>query len=84
MPHHPLVEDRAGGVQPSSGGVPRAEAARMNATILWVIAAIVVIVVIVGIVQLLQGRIILGIVLIVVGLLVVPGAYSIFNSRRRV
>jgi len=53
----------------------------MNATILWVIAAILVIV---GIVQLLQGQIILGIVLIVVGLLVGPGGYSIFNSRRSV
>jgi len=52
----------------------------MNATILWVIAAILVIV---GIVQLLQGQIILGIVLIVVGLLVGPGGYSIFNTRRR-
>jgi TM2 domain-containing membrane protein YozV len=51
----------------------------MNATILWIIAAILVIV---GIVQLLQGQIILGIVLIVVGLLVGPGGHSIFNSRR--
>ena len=51
----------------------------MNATILWIIAAILVVV---GIVQLLQGQIILGIVLIVLGLLVGPGGHSIFNSRR--
>jgi hypothetical protein len=46
--------------------------------ILWLIAAVLVIV---GIVQLLQGQIILGIVLIVAGLLVGPGGYSIFGSR---
>ncbi len=50
----------------------------MNATVLWVIAAILVIV---GIVQLIQGQIIFGIVLIVVGLLVGPGGVSIFNKR---
>ena len=51
----------------------------MNATVLWIIAAILVIV---GIVQLLQGQVILGIVLIVVGLLVGPGGYSVFDRRR--
>jgi hypothetical protein len=51
----------------------------MNATVLWVIAAILVIV---GIVQLVQGQILLGVVLIVLGLLVGPGGVSIFNSRR--
>lgn len=50
----------------------------MNATVLWIIAAILVIV---GIVQLFQGQIIFGIVLIVIGLLVGPGGYSIFNRR---
>ena len=55
----------------NSGGV--------NATVLWIIAAILVIV---GIVQLLQGQVILGIVLIVVGLLVGPGGYSVFDRRR--
>lgn len=50
----------------------------MNATILWVIAVILVIV---GIVQLLQGQLIFGIVLIIVGLLVGPGGVSIFNRR---
>ena len=50
----------------------------MNATVLWIIAAILVII---GIVQLIQGQIILGIVLIVAGCLVGPGGYSIFRSR---
>jgi len=53
--------------------------AAVNATVLWLIAAVLVIV---GIVQLLQGQIILGIVLIVVGLLVGPGGYSVFDRRR--
>lgn len=48
------------------------------AFILWLIAAILVIV---GIVQIFQGQIILGIVLIVLGCLVGPGGYSIFNRR---
>jgi len=48
----------------------------MSATLLWVIAAILVVV---GIVQLIQGQIIFGIVLIVVGCLVGPGGYSIFR-----
>ncbi len=51
----------------------------MNATVLWVIAAILVIV---GIVQLFQGQIIFGVVLIVVGCLVGPGGYSIFRNRQ--
>jgi len=50
----------------------------MSAIVLWIIAAILVIV---GIVQLLQGQIILGLVLIVVGCLVGPGGYSIFRHR---
>ncbi|MBV9952798.1 MAG: hypothetical protein JO291_12645 [Acidimicrobiia bacterium] len=50
----------------------------MTSTVLWIIAAILVIV---GIVQLLQGQIIFGIVLIVIGCLVGPGGYSIFNRR---
>ncbi len=50
----------------------------MNATVLWVIAAILVIV---GIVQLLQGQVIFGIVLIIIGCLVGPGGVSIFNRR---
>ncbi len=51
---------------------------RMSATILWIIAAILVIV---GIVQLFQSQVILGVVLIVVGCLVGPGGYSIFRDR---
>ncbi|MGN6693830.1 MAG: GPGG-motif small membrane protein [Aquihabitans sp.] len=50
----------------------------MNATILWIIAAILVIA---GIVQLIQGQIIFGIVLIIIGCLVGPGGVSIFNRR---
>lgn len=50
----------------------------MNPTILWLIAAVLVIV---GIVQLIQGQIIFGIVLIVLGLIVGPGGFSIFKSR---
>ncbi len=52
----------------------------MNATVLWIIAAILVIV---GIVMLFQSRWILGIILIVVGLLVGPGGVSIFRGRSR-
>ncbi len=44
--------------------------------LLWLVAAVLVIV---GIVQLLQGQIILGIVLIIVGLLVGPGGVSLFT-----
>lgn len=47
--------------------------------ILWIIAVILVIV---GIVQLFQGQLIFGIVLIVLGFLVGPGGYSIFSRRR--
>lgn len=50
----------------------------MNATVLWIIAAIIVVI---GIVQLIQGQIIFGIVLIIVGALVGPGGVSIFNKR---
>ena len=47
-------------------------------TILWLISVLLVIF---GIVQLIQGAILWGIVLIVVGLLVGPGGVSIFNRR---
>ncbi|HQV57997.1 MAG TPA: GPGG-motif small membrane protein [Ilumatobacteraceae bacterium] len=50
----------------------------MNATVLWIIAAIIAIV---GIVQLFQGQIIFGIVLLVVACLVGPGGYSVFRRR---
>ncbi len=48
------------------------------AFILWLLAVAIVIV---GLVQLFQGQIILGIVLIVIGCLVGPGGYSIFHRR---
>jgi hypothetical protein len=52
----------------------------VSATVLWIIAAILVIV---GIVQILQGQFLLGVILIVVGLLVGPGGVSIFGGRGR-
>jgi hypothetical protein len=48
----------------------------MKGTLLWVIAAILVIV---GIVQLFQGQMLLGIILIIAGCLVGPGGYSLFS-----
>jgi hypothetical protein len=50
----------------------------MNATILLILAVILAIV---GVIQLLQGQLILGIVLIILALLVGPGGYSIFSRR---
>jgi hypothetical protein len=50
----------------------------MNSTVLWIVAAILVVV---GIVQLLQGQILLGAALIVGGCIVGPGGYSIFRNR---
>lgn len=56
------------------------EAARRGeggmATILWILAVILVIS---GIVSLVRGAVLMGIVLIVVGLLVGPGGVSIFT-----
>ena len=46
--------------------------------VLWLIAAILVIV---GIVQIFQGQFLFGVVLIVIGCLVGPGGYSIFQRR---
>jgi hypothetical protein len=46
-----------------------------TATLLWIIAAVIVIA---GIVAILRGAVLWGIVLIVVGLLVGPGGVSIF------
>jgi hypothetical protein len=48
--------------------------------ILWLIAVILVIA---GIVTLIKGGIILGIILIVVGLAVGPGGWSVFNRGSR-
>jgi hypothetical protein len=44
--------------------------------LLWIIAAILVVV---GIVQLIQGQILFGIILIIAGCLVGPGGYSVFS-----
>ena len=52
----------------------------MSSTLLWIIAVILAIV---GIVQLLQGQILLGVALIVLACLVGPGGYSIFRGRTR-
>ncbi len=51
----------------------------VNSTVLWIIAVILLLV---GIVQLIQGQILFGIILIVLGCLVGPGGYSIFKNRR--
>ncbi len=48
--------------------------------LLWIVAVVIAII---GIVQLLQGQLILGIVLLVVACLVGPGGYSIFRGRGR-
>jgi hypothetical protein len=50
----------------------------VNATVLWVIAAILVIV---GIVELFSGSVLFGILLIIVGCLVGPGGVSVFSRR---
>lgn len=49
-------------------------------TILWLASVLLVIV---GIVELVQGALLFGLVLIVLGLLVGPGGVSIFNGRSR-
>ena len=46
------------------------------ATLLWIIAAVLVIA---GIVMLFRGGVVAGIVMIVAGLLIGPGGVSIFN-----
>jgi hypothetical protein len=46
-------------------------------TILWLIAAALVIF---GIVRIIQGAVLVGIVLIIVGCLVGPGGYSLFAA----
>jgi hypothetical protein len=48
--------------------------------LLWIIAVALVIY---GIITLINGSILLGIVLIIVGLAVGPGGWSIFNGRGR-
>jgi hypothetical protein len=48
----------------------------MDANILWIIAVVLVIA---GIVTIFRGRVLAGVLLIVVGLLVGPGGVSIFT-----
>ncbi len=47
--------------------------------LLWILAVILVVA---GVVTLLQGSILFGIILIIVGLAIGPGGYSVFNGRR--
>jgi hypothetical protein len=56
--------------------LPLAKISAGAATVLWVVAAALVIW---GIVTILRGGVLAGVVLIVVGLLVGPGGYSIFK-----
>ena len=51
----------------------------MNATVLWIVAVVIAII---GIVQLIQGELIFGVILLVVAAAVGPGGWSVFNSRR--
>ena len=50
----------------------------MNPTVLWIIAVILAVI---GIVQLLQGQIIFGIILLIAAAAVGPGGWSVFRSR---
>lgn len=56
--------------------LPLAKLSGGAATILWIAAAVLVIW---GIVTILRGGVLAGVVLIIVGLLVGPGGYSIFK-----
>lgn len=51
----------------------------MKSSVLWVLAAVLFIA---GVVQLIQGQIIFGIVVIILGCLVGPGGYSLFKGSR--
>ncbi len=48
-------------------------------SLLWILAVVLVVA---GVITLLQGSILFGILLIVVGLLVGPGGVSLFGGRR--
>ena len=50
----------------------------MNATVLWIIAVVIAVI---GVVQLLQGQIIFGLVLLVLAAAVGPGGWSILGRR---
>jgi hypothetical protein len=47
--------------------------------VLWLIAAVIAVV---GVVQLLQGQVLLALVLFVAACMVGPGGYSLFRGRR--
>lgn len=47
-------------------------------TVLWILAVILAIV---GVIQILQGQLLWGIILLVVAAAVGPGGWSIFNRR---
>lgn len=47
--------------------------------LLWVLSVILVVY---GVVNMIQGALLFGLVLLIVGLAIGPGGYSIFNSRR--
>lgn len=48
----------------------------MNATILWILAAVIAVI---GIIVLMSGSVLWGIILLVVAAAVGPGGYSIFQ-----
>ena len=48
----------------------------MRGTLLWIIAVILAVV---GVVQLIQGQILFGIILLIAACLVGPGGYSVFK-----
>lgn len=50
----------------------------MNGTVLWLVALVIAVI---GVVQLLQGQLLLAVVLFVAAALVGPGGYSIFARR---
>ena len=50
----------------------------MPAALLWIIAVALAVV---GVVQLVQGQILFGLVLVIAACLVGPGGYSLFRSR---
>lgn len=50
------------------------------AFLLWILAVILVVF---GVVNLLQGAVLFGLLLVIVGLLIGPGGVSIFNTRSR-
>lgn len=50
----------------------------MNSTVLWILGVILAVV---GVVQLLQGQILFGIILLIAAAMVGPGGYSVMRSR---